>query len=568
MNKPTLFAQLLFTTIVILFCSTNGHSQVAYEHIQNSKIYDFLDELASKQVIKLNSAIKPYSRTFILEKLIEAEQNKEQLNHRQQKELDFLLKEYAIENKESYSKSKYSVFKKTGSFDNSLNPLSINYYDKNFRATIRPIAGRTYDIRDDKEYRYHNRIGANFVGYIGDNLSIYASLRDNYQKNDIYAQPTNLTLYEGGSYKVNNGGRLGADYSEMRGGITYAWKWGNIGLIKDHIEWGDNNHGSNILSGRTPSFASIKLNLTPTNWFELNYFHGWLVSMEIDSSRSYTTSTGMDREIYSDKYIAANMFTIRPFKNFSFSFGNSIVYSDKSIQPAYLIPVMFFKSIDHTLTRGVENENSQLFFNISSRNIKNIHLYSSFFIDEFSKDRIGNSKRTNFISYKAGLKTSNFLLQNISFTAEYTHTKPMTFKHRVPTTTFETNYYNLGSYLVDNAEEIYLALSYKPHYKITVEASFTQILKGNDYPYIVGRNLPKVDEFEFLKDIVWKKQQLNLEINYQITNNIKFEAGISKSLISTKSADNQSAKYYLDRFTSPFEQGNHVIIKTGLNIGL
>ncbi|MDD2413033.1 MAG: hypothetical protein PHR79_08995 [Bacteroidales bacterium] len=566
MLKSFSFNSVLIT-LFVLFYSINVHSQVAYEHIQSTKIYDFLDEMASMQIIELNSTIKPYSRTFIAEQLIIAQSKKEELNNRQQKELELHLEEYAIENKEYYSKSKYSIFNKNSSFDNSINPLSINYYDSNFRATIRPIAGRTYDIRDDKEYRYHNRIGANFVGYIGNNLSIYASLRDNYQKNDIYSQPNFLTLYEGGSHKVNNGGRLGADYSEMRGGITYAWIWGNIGLVKDHLEWGDNNHGSNILSGRTPSFASVKLNLKPAKWFELNYFHGWLVSMEIDSSRSYTSSTGVKRKVFSDKYIAANMFTIRPFKNFSFSFGNSIVYSDKGIQAAYLIPVMFFKSIDHTLTRGVENENSQMFFNLSSRNIKNIHLYASFFIDEFSKTRIGDPKRTNFISYKAGLKTSNFLVENISLTAEYTHTKPMTFKHRVPSTTFETNRYNLGNYLVDNAEEIYLALNYKPHYKVGITASFTQILKGNDYPYLVGTNLPKVDEFEFLRDIIWNKQHLSIEVNYQILNTVKLEIGVSKSIIKTKDADNQSAQYYLNKFTSAFEQGNHFIFRTGLNIG-
>lgn len=547
---------------------TQGYSQVAFEHIQNERIYNFLDELASKQIIELNSAIKPYSRTFIVEQLMVADSKKEQLNHRQQKELQTLLKEYAIENKTTYNKSNYNIFKKSSSFDNSFNPLSINYYDSNFRATIRPIAGRTYEIRDDKEYRYHNKVGANFIGYIGDNLSIYASLRDNYQKNDIYAQPNYLTLYEGGSYKLNNGGRVGADYSEMRGGITYAWKWGHIGIVKDHIEWGDNNHGSNILSGRTPSFASIKLNLKPTKWFELNYFHGWLVSMVADSSSSYTTSTGVKRTIYSNKYIAANMFTIRPFKNFSFSLGNSIVYSDKSIQLAYLIPVMFYKSIDHTLTRGVENENSQLFFNISSRNLKNIHLYASFFIDEFSKSRIGDPKRTNFISYKGGIKTSNFLIQNLSLTAEYTQTKPMTFKHKVPTTTFESNYYNLGSYLVDNAEEIYLALSYKPIQNLTLSTSFTQILKGNDYPYLPGKTIPVADEIVFLKDVIWKKQQLDFIIEYAIVNNMSMTLGVSKSIITTKEADNQTAQYYLDKFTSPFELGNHLGLITGLNIGL
>lgn len=565
MKKKRYSFLLIFFMVITAF---NGKSQVAYEHIQNRVIYDFLEELASKHIIELNSAIKPYSRTFIVEQLMVADSKKELLNPRQQAELDMHLKEFAIENKNSYSKSKYNIFKKSSLFDNSLNPLSINYYDSNFRATIRPIIGRIYDVRDDKEYRYHNKVGVNFIGYIGENLSIYASLRDNYQKNDIYARPNYLTLYEGGSYKENNGGRIGADYSEMRGGITYAWKWGHIGIVKDHIEWGDNNHGSNILSGKTPSYASIKLNLKPTKWFELNYFHGWLVSMVPDSSRSYTTSTNVKRTIYSSKYIAANMFTIRPFKDFSVSFGNSIIYSDKSIQLAYLIPVMFFKSIDHTLTKGTENENSQLFFNLSSRNIKNIHLYTSFFIDEFSKSRIGDSKRTNFISYKGGIKTSNFLIQNLSLTAEYTQTKPMTFKHRVPTTTFETNYYNLGSYLIDNAEEIYLSISYKPHSKLTMSVSYTQINKGNDYPYLIGSSNPVVDEFVFLKDVIWNKQQLDFQINYNITSNAHLIFGISKSIIKTKSADGNSADYYLNKYTSPFEQGNHVIVSGGLTFGI
>jgi hypothetical protein len=561
----------LFSFIMFISLMANpfySKSQVAYEHIQNNVIYDFLNELASMHIIELNSTIKPYSRIFIVEQLIIASSKKELLNPRQQAELEMHLKEYAIENKGTYSKSKYNVFRKNSLFDNSLNPISINYYDSNFRVTIRPIIGRMYDVRDDKEYRYHNKVGVNFIGYIGSNLSIYANLRDNYQKNDIYAQPNYLTLYEGGSYKENNGGRIGADYSEMRGGITYAWKWGHIGIVKDHIEWGDNYHGSNILSGRTPSFASIKLNLKPSKWFELNYFHGWLVSMVPDSSRSYITSTNVKRTIFSNKYMAANMFTIRPFKNFNFSIGNSIIYSDKSIQLAYLIPVMFFKSIDHTLTKGTENENSQMFFNFSSRNIKNIHIYASIFIDEFSKNRIGDPKRTNFISYKGGVKTSNFIIQNISLTAEYTQTKPMTFKHRVPTLTFETNYYNLGSYLIDNAEEIYLSLSYKPNSKLTISTSYTQIHKGNDYPYLIGSSDPKVDEFVFLKDIIWKKQQLEFQINYNITNNTLLIFGISKSIIKTKSADGQTDQYYLDKYTSPFEQGNHLIINGGLNIGI
>ena len=556
---------LIISLILLPFISK---SQVTYENIKDYEIYEFLDELASLKLIELNSAIKPYSRTFILEQLNNAEKLNEKLNNRQKKELIILKKEYKIEDTNNTTKSKYNIFNKKSLFENSFNPLSISYVDSNFRATIRPIIGRTYSIRDDNEFRYHNQVGISFFGYIGNNLGIYASLRDNYQKNDIYAKPTYLTLYEGGSYKYDEGGRVGADYSEMIGGITYSWKWGSLGLVKDNIEWGDNYHGSNILSGRAPTFATIKLNLKPTKWFELNYIHGWLVSMVKDSSQSYITSNGDSRIVYKNKYIAANMFTIRPFKNFVFSFGNSIIYSDKSIQAAYLIPIMFYKSIDHTINQGIDNENSQMFFNFSSRNIKKIHLYASFFIDEFSFKRIGDPKRTNFISYKGGIKTSNFLINNLSFIGEYTSTMPITFKHRIPSATFESNNYNLGNYLIDNAQEIYLNLTYKPTVFLSFSISYTNILKGNDYPYIYSVNSTTVDEFTYLKDIIWKKESLELNLILKIVNNMNLSFGISKSIIKTKDADGKTELYYLNKYTSPFEQGNHLIINGGLNIGI
>ncbi len=32
----------------------------------------------------------------------------------------------------------------------------------------------------------------------------------------------------------------------------------DLGIVKDHLVWGDNYNGSNILSGRTPSLPMMK----------------------------------------------------------------------------------------------------------------------------------------------------------------------------------------------------------------------------------------------------------------------------------------------------------------------
>lgn len=115
-----------------------------------------------------------------------------------------------------------------------------------------------------------------------------------------------ITTRPGGKYRSG-------DYSEMRGGITLSWKWGTVGLVKDRMEWGTSYNYPNIISTKAPSFAHLKLHLYPAKWFEFNYIHGWLVSEVVDSSRSYNYN-GVQRDVFHGKYMAANLFTFKPWQ--------------------------------------------------------------------------------------------------------------------------------------------------------------------------------------------------------------------------------------------------------------
>ena len=114
--------------------------------------------------------------------------------------------------------------------------------------------------------------------------------------------------------------------------------------------------------------------------------------------------------------------------------GNSIIYSENNVQAGYFIPIAFYKSIDHLLTKGlkVENQNSQVFFNISSRNVKHLHLYGSIYIDEVSWKRLKkNNPQQNPISYKLGFNVSNWPLKNLSLQGEFTRTNIINYKHSI-----------------------------------------------------------------------------------------------------------------------------------------
>ena len=60
----------LLLTIYYLLLSTYSFSQTVYEPI-NSSVYDFLDRMAQKGLIEFHDEIRPVSREYIAEKLME-----------------------------------------------------------------------------------------------------------------------------------------------------------------------------------------------------------------------------------------------------------------------------------------------------------------------------------------------------------------------------------------------------------------------------------------------------------------------------------------------------------------
>ncbi|MCX6254567.1 MAG: hypothetical protein NTV31_08845 [Bacteroidia bacterium] len=504
--KKYLFIFCLFNIIQIL--NLNLYSQEVPQSVGNKGIYEFLDELANNHIIEINSVVKPYSRLFISQRLKEAEEKKEQLSPRQQKELDFYLMDFGKElNKER--RSGVTAQRRNGTTAPKRKDL-FYYQDSLFSLTVNPILGGELFTNSSGKATYL-RNGAEARGYI-QKWGFYASLRDNHEK-PLLGRPPYLTKREGGHLKGST------DWSEMQGGVTYSWKWGNAGLVKDRLQWGNNYNGANIFGGNNPTFVQLKLHISPVKWFDFNYFHGWLNSMVVDSTHSYwvTNSYGTDyREVYHKKYIAANMFTFTPFKNLNVSAGNSIVYSDQNINPAYLIPLFFYKSVDHSLTSGIDNMNSQMFLDISSRQIKNLHLYATMFIDELSVSRFTKKDEWNFFSYKAGFRLTDLPVSNLSFTTEFTYTYPLTFQHYVPTLTFETTGYNLGHYLKDNSREWYIALDYRPVRTLGINLYFTDAIRGPDYTELGVDRLGNPP----LASVEWHNTSFGLKASYQVLNDL------------------------------------------------
>lgn len=389
--------------------------------------------------------------------------------------------------------------------------LDLLYYkDSLFSLTVNPVFGGEVFINSSGPASYW-RNGAEARAYAG-KWGFYASLRDNHER-PILGLPVFLSQRIGGHLKGST------DWSDMKGGITYSWKWGYAGFIKDDMEWGNNYNGANIFGGHNPSYIQLRLQLNPVKWFSFNWFHGWLNSMVVDSTLSYwvTNSYGTDyREVYHKKFISANLFTFTPFKYLNISAGNSIIYDNSTVNPAFLMPLFFYKSVDHSVSSGIDNMNSQMFIDISSRQIRHLHLYGTMFIDELSVSRISKDNEWNFFSYKAGFRLNDLPVENLSFTAEFSYTYPLTFMHYVPTLTFESNQYNLGHYLKDNSREWYLALDYRPVRTLDIRIWFSDAVRGPDYTELGTPRLGNPP----LEVINWRNTSVGIRGSCQVINDL------------------------------------------------
>ncbi len=579
------------------------YSQAIPVSMQYTEIYDYLDELITDGVICHQTAVRPYTRKQVADMLVEAQQADSLLNKRQKKDLHFYLNVFALE-RDTISDN-FVQYTDRRTFNLSLANPQFSYITKNklFKMSIEPILGM--DLYGAKKGLIIKRWwGAELKMDIAHHLSIWGSLRDiSYNGtaglsdkyfDSEYAKIEGAKLTRAGflnnlsgvQYKEAN---YGGDFSDSKGGISlYSW-WGSIALQRENIRWGDSYHCSNILSGRNPAVPMLSLQLTPCRWFQFDYFHAWLISNAIDSTYYYieNTTTGGTYKHYrpANKFMAANMFTFTPVKYVSFSVGNSIVYAERNVQAAYFIPIAFYKSLDHLLTKGlrVENQNSQAFASLSVRPWDYIQLYSSFYLDEFKLARLKKSNpESNPVSYLVGFNWSGWPLKGLSLRGEFMRSYIACYTHSIDVLTWASNSYNLGHYMGDNAQSIYVELAYRPIRGMRLKLSYTNDTKYNSYAYLRGGGadggISQTIAQKPFDRAIYRNDEVALDGIYEVHpgmylrvnltyNNARGYDNPEQSIGSEDAGPQCTAQYYLNKFCPAYLQGNTFTALIGFSFG-
>lgn len=609
-----------YLLIALLLTASMTQAQVMPEALEYTEIYDFLDELATDGVIDLTEAVRPYNRGQIAAMLRTAEQKDSVLSRRQREDLQFYLQDYALECDtlpvyHSYGHRHVTQWITPVSNLSLADPsLHILTKDKIFKMRVRPILGM--DLYASKKGFITKRwYGAEVQMDIAHHVSIWGSLRDNSWNGSLLrntyfptsydklygarlTKPGYLNNLPGVQYKEAN---YGGDFSDSRGGIAlYTW-WGRIAVERERLQWGDAQLSSTILSAHNPAVPMLTLQLTPCKWFQFDYFHAWLVSNVVDSTYYYAERYDEDVTKINyrpmNKFMAANMFTFKPIKYIHFSFGNSIVYAERNVQAAYFIPIAFYKSLDHLLTKGLgsENQNSQVFASITVRPTDHLRLYGTFYIDEFKLARLKSSnKEHNPIAYVVGFQWSGWPVNGLSLKGEFMRSYIATYTHSIKVLDYSSNTYNMGHYMGDNAQSIFVQLSYRPTRSLRLTLDYTQDTKYRKYDYvrryIAGTRIenPIIAQKPFSEKI-WRNDEVKFRAVYEVFNNcyahidLIYNNARAYSPTSARiegedrgwNADGTSMNlsgeelktYYLNKFSPVYLQGANFTAVMGLSFG-
>jgi hypothetical protein len=267
------------------------------------------------------------------------------------------------------------------------------------------------------------------------------------------------------------------------------------------------------------------------------------------------------------------------------------------VQAAYFIPIAFFKSLDHLLTKGIssENQNSQVFATVTIRPTDHLRLYGSFFVDEFKMARLKRSnKENNPWSYVVGFQWSGWPVNGLSLKGEFMRSYIATYEHSIKVLDYTSNSYNMGHYMGDNAQSIFVQLSYRPTRSLRLTLDYTQDTKYRCYDYIrnniAGTRVenPIIAQKPF-SEKTWRNDELKFRAVYEVFNNCYAhldiiynnarafsptsariegeDRGWNADGTSMELSGNELQGYYLNKFTPAYMQGKNITAVMGLSFG-
>ncbi len=477
-----------FTFLLALLLILSSFLFAQVENVpQTNPVYTFLKEMKVKGIIHYYSEDVPnLSRIEVRSFLQELYANKTRLSSTEIS----LLQRYQTEFSESLNEDT------TQSFFNGENIF------RNFTEIFSDKVKYLYAFKEKNATVYIDLLGHFNYGQMFNPVKNNSELYDigfRWRGTVFNHLGYNLTVIKGGV----SGNKSIAETLEPR--LRTSFKWienieniGNYDFAEGYVKYRTEpveNMDLSIQVGREPLTIgygySDKLVLSGKNptldFIQFNFNYGVAHFTSIHASTVGEFSHNQD-ERYT-KYWAFNRFRLAFPNLFDIGIGESIVYSDRGIELAYLTPMGFYKFIEMSLQ---DRDNGVLYFDFRSDFLKDFEVQATFLLDENILSNLQNLNRySNKTAYQLGFMWYEaFTIPNLSFTSEYTKIRPYVYSHINRKNTYTSFGMPLGHPIGPNADEILVRLAYNLNEFTRLSLDYRHIREGENV-YDVNGNLIK-----------------------------------------------------------------------------
>jgi hypothetical protein len=467
--------------LVVIFASNILFAQVENVPLSNW-IYSFLKRMEVRGIIKnFDDASLPISRGDVAVYLEQIDRNRNKLSMSERRFLDLAMIEFAYElRRDSLYKS--SVFEEPGGvFTNLFSDRSkylYTYYDDNISFFV--------DFLYDNDLRF-SRVDSFLVEKLDVFLAVIGGrMRGTYDDRfGFYIQATNGRVFGDKklalkdfrlrqNYKLAEwAGSLYFDFTEAY--LKYRLKFLEIQLGREIITQGYGFSGKLFISHTSPIFDFIRIGFKYRG-VSYNFVHGWILGDD---------SIVAGVRFVNSKYIATHRLNFNFWGRFNFGIWEGIIYSGRFPEIAYLNPINFYKSAEHSLR---DRDNALLGFDLKSNLFKNFQIYGTFLIDDIDFAKVGTGWYGNQTAFQIGLYWAN-LIRDFDLILEYTRIEPYVYSHKYRGNIYSHGGFLIGHYIGPNSDDFFVKIIYLLSGRAFVSFSFENIRSGENRVLPDGRIL-------------------------------------------------------------------------------
>ncbi|ROL57721.1 hypothetical protein D9V84_03085 [Bacteroidetes/Chlorobi group bacterium Naka2016] len=518
----------------------------------SNPVYHFLKHLQVCGVIEGQSFFKtPFTRGEIKRMLVEVQTKKDKLNSIEKKQLQTYLEEFDLGNKSNAvlipSETDSVQVLSTKLFSND-DKFIYRYNKSPNEVFVKPLGSLRsvfkYGKSIESDDAFYGNLGFRVFGTIDSCLGFYLQATNGKFISGSKSLGIQEDKFLSNSIKFT---LLNSDFDLVESHVRFQYKWFSTGISRETRFLGSGVNQKLVVSDNAPPMDEFFIGANFRN-FKYNFSNYSLIAQPKNPIQA-----GSSADI-PPKYLVLHSATFQ-FKNWNLTYFQTITYSGRSVEIAYLNPFTFLKSVEHSLhDRDKAGMGLSFEWNIFPR----FQLLGSWMLEDLIFSEIGKNFWGNKTAWNIGaIYASPF---SVDFGFEYTRVEPYMFTHfnNVNNRTHDGRL--IGTYVPPNSDETTVQIKsfILPRYPVIFRISYLRhgdnvidstgkIIRNVGGDFNINHSATDDYRVRFLDGVRNDLLSLSLYFGFEIIRNFNLQF-----VIDYRKPQNQDA-FFVTKFVFRFE---------------